>query len=331
MTRGRWLVVAALLVAAVGITGWWMWAHRPVAGSADLEQVLRDRGRLALVGGPDLARLVGGQTELVPAAQLPDVREALRDNEPARLARALRDADIEGLLVDGRNRPRVDDEAPLETRLRAYRHVKGLRGAYLAPAAALYLVTDEGELPPRARQALAVVARGILEGKRPPRRTSFPEELRRLQTVEVMVMLREDGRPRLWRSARGSSIASALRTAAVVARERWQEREGAMGGPLLDNLARLDVEVSLLVEDGTLGAHGTAFLDRAVSEAHGVGYERKGSWRYALPERTEAPASRAFDALLEDNGLGPEAKGRPDVRLYRLVARPLAVSPAPEV
>ena len=66
-----------------------------------------------------------------------------------------------------------------------------------------------------------------------------------------MVLVRDRGRPRLWRSARGSSVARGLLLAAQVARERWQEREAAMGGPIEEALPRMDVEVSLLEEDGT--------------------------------------------------------------------------------
>jgi hypothetical protein len=328
--RGPWLAVGVAVVALGAVVGWWLWANRPVAGSADLHEVLRDRGRLALVGDADLARLVGGQTELVPAEKLPEIRDALRGTSPQRLTRALEEAGVDGLLVDGRNGPPPRGEgavAPLVGRLRAYHHVEGLRGVYLAPAAGLYLRAAEVALPPRMAEALAVVARGILEGKRPPRLQSFPQPLRQLRTVEVMVMLRDGGKPRLWRSARGSSIASALLTATVVARERWQEREGAMGGPLAAKLSTLEVEVSLLEEDGTLGAHGAGFLNRVITGDHGVGYERKGSWRYVLPERTDRPVAASLDALLRDNGFGPDAKARPDMRLYRLVAKPLAVSP----
>jgi hypothetical protein len=327
-TRGRWLAGAVILMVAFGVVAWWAWANRPVTGSAGLDEALRDRGRLALVGGADLARLVAGTTELVPADQVEGVRRALDGTDATALGRAMDDAGIDGLLVDGRHPPGSGEGGSLAHRLRAYGHVSGLAGVHLAPAAALYLRREAVQVAPPVAEALGAVARGILAGKRPPRLGSFPQPLRRLRTVEVMVLLRDASKPRLWRSARGSSIASALLTATVVARERWQEREGAMGGPLARKLSALDVEVHLLAEDGTLGAHGASFLDRVVTRDHGVGYERKGSWRYKLPERTEPPASRAFEALLRDNGLGPEAMARPDVRLYRLVSQLLAVSKA---
>jgi hypothetical protein len=326
-SRSRLLAGAVVLLTCLGVVGAWVWANRPVPGSADLPEVLRDRGRLALLGGSDLSRLASGATTLVPARQLGRVREALAGSDGEALTQALQASKLEGIVVDGREAPPAPEAgASLEARLRAYAHVPGLRGHYLAPAAALYLMHEEVRLDPPMKEALAAVARGILDGKRPPRLGSFPEPLRGIRNVEVMVLLREAGRPRLWRSARGSSIASALLTAAVVARERWQERESAMGGPLARVLPRLEVEVALLEEDGTLGGRGTGFFERAITAVHGVGYERKGSWRYTLPERTRKPAAQAIDELLRDNGLSAEALGRPDVRLYRLVTRPLAAS-----
>jgi hypothetical protein len=173
------------------------------------------------------------------------------------------------------------------------------------------------------------VARSIVEGARPPRISSFPEPLRRLRNVEVMVLLRERGQARLWRSARGSSLARALVTAAVVARQRWEEREQAMGGPLEEALPNITVEVVRLSEDGTLGARSESFVERVFTPEHGVAYERRGTWHYQLPgTRPDEPgaAYAAYVELFTDNGLEPEALSRSDVRPYRLVATPLAAS-----
>jgi hypothetical protein len=104
-----------------------------------------------------------------------------------------------------------------------------------------------------------------------------------------------------------------------------------MGGPIEEALPRMDVEVSLLEEDGTLGSSADAFLDRVISPLHGVAFERKGLWRYKLPSATarDGGGARGFARLFEEQGYPPEAAERPDVRLYRLVVSPLAVSPAP--
>src|SRR6185436_13582590 len=130
----------------------------------------------------------------------------------------------------------------LRSRLEHYERLAGLRGLYLSPDAALYAPDVTRELSPAHRDALAVVARALIGGARPPRVASFPEPLRRLRPVEVMVLLRDGERARLWRSARGSSIASALITASTVARQRWQEREQAMGAKIDQALPRLDLD-----------------------------------------------------------------------------------------
>jgi hypothetical protein len=211
------------------------------------------------------------------------------------------------------------------------RHVHGLRCDYLTQRESLYVLDPLQTLPESLRQALSTVARGILGGQQTPRMTSFPEPLRRVQNVEVMVLIRRDGRALLWRSARGSSIARALLTAAQMARRRCTEREQALGGSIDRLLPKLEVEVSLLHEDGTLGSRDPAFIDRVFSKQHGVAYERRGSWHYLLPEATtrdgDGSATRAYTKLFEDNGLPSSSLERADVRLYRLVVTKLAVSP----
>lgn len=310
-----------------GTAGAWMWTARPVPETAAMDEALRRRGRVALWGEPDLGRLAGDGTELVSVRDLPALQRALEGTDPAAVGRAMDGAGLAGLLVDTRDAGGEGGGDDVAARLRRYDHVPGLVGEYLAPAAALYLRREPVDTPPPLDAALAGVARGILEGKRPPKLQSFPGPLRRIRDVEVMVLLRQGARPRLWRSARGSSLARALVTAAVVARDRWQEREGAMGGSLDVVLPELTIEVSLLIDDGTLGDDDPAFLERALAKPHGAGYERKGTWRYLLPERMPSSAMDAFERLFRENGLSPEqAWGRPDVRLYRLVVHPLARS-----
>jgi hypothetical protein len=182
---------------------------------------------------------------------------------------------------------------------------------------------------------MAVVARALIGGARPPRVSSFPEPLRRLRPVEVMVLLRDGDRPRLWRSARGNSIASALITAATVARQRWQEREQAMGTPLEQALERLELDVDLLEDDGTIGERSPAFIDRVFFiGVHGVGYERKGAWRYLLPDATREDGkgrpSQAYRKLFSDDGLPPDSFDRHDLRLYRMVVQTIATSSPPQ-
>ena len=323
------LVVLAGVVAAIA------WGSSGVSGSGELARELRDRGTVAVVGDrDDLLALGSGGTEMVRASERAALSAALGGSDAAALVEAMEREQIGGLLVDGRSGGDASDDASVADRLHAFAHVPGLSGAYLTPTAALYLPAQIESIEPPLDQALATVARGILEGARPPRVSSFPEPLRRMRNVEVMVMLRDRGRARLWRSARGSSLARALVTASIVAKQRWDEREQAMGGPLEEKLPHLDVEVVLLDEDGTLGVRSPSFIDRAFTDEHGVAYERRGAWRYLLPDATRTAgngsASKAYETLFVEHGLSMESFDRHDLRLYRLVARTLARSPAPE-
>ena len=146
-------------------------------------------------------------------------------------------------------------------------------------------------------------------------------------------MLLQGDAPRLWRSARGSSIAGALVSAAKAARERWIERERAMGGRLDDLLPTLDVQVSLLLDDGTLLSRDPGFIDRAFTPVHGVAFESKGAWQYLLPDATRSlgrgSAVRAYQKMFEKEGMRANSFQRPDQRLYRLAVVELARSIAP--
>lgn len=331
--RLAWVVV--VLVALLGVVGGVAWLFRGVQGAADLPSRLAGRGRVAVVGErEDLLRLGGKGTDLVMASEIAPLAEALAGRDPHALLDAMDGAEVGALLADGRGGGDLGEDPTLAVQLAAYGNVEGLAADYLAPAAALYLPSSVQRIEPPLDEALATVARGILEGSRPPRISSFPEPLRRMRNVEVMVMLRDRGRARLWRSARGSSIARALVTASSVARQRWQEREQAMGGPLDRRLPHMDVEVVLLEEDGTLGVRTPSFIERAFTPDHGVAYERRGAWRYLLPEATRSVGGgspvQAYRVLFGEHGLEEDAFERADLRLYRLVARLLARSPAPE-
>jgi hypothetical protein len=312
----------------------WFWSNRAVEGTEDLRLHMEDLGRVAVIGADDLLRVRADGTALLRAADVPGLDEALASEDEQALVHVLSEHGIGALLADGRMAVESDNpERTLRARLSRYEPFEQLQAVYLSPRAALYAPRTGLVLHAPHDFALAYVARGILGGAEPPRVQSFPEPLRRIRNVEVMVMLKGGDRPRLWRSARGSSIARALLTASIVARQRWSERESAMGGPLLRQLGSMDVEVFLLDEDGTLGSRSPAFVERVFTEEHGVAFDHLGTWRYLLPdatrERGEGSAVRAYEALLEDSDMEPGSLVRQDVRLYRLLARRLASSPAP--
>ena len=324
-------LVASLLIAAL-VAGALFVVVDPfgLLGLRELSRVLSHRGRAAYAGSASFRSLSPDGTEMVPIDRFPDLAKAVAGDAPKAVREALQRHRIEVLML----KPDATAFAPTSVgaQLASYARVPELRGVYLSRAAVIYASDPVDQLPDAQRQATAVVARALIGGARPPKPASFPDELRRVRPVEVMVLLRRGGRPRLWRSARGSSIASALVTAAVVARQRWQEREQAMGGMLDDLLPSMDVEIALLEDDGTIGDRDPAFIDRVFEEEHGVGYERKGAWRYLLPDATEhagrGRASRAYRKLFVDDGLPAESFERSELRLYRLLVRSLAISPA---
>jgi hypothetical protein len=324
----RELLIALALLAAA-FTAWRLDAFG-FRGKGELERALTYRGRVA-VQGANLLDLHAEGAQLVAVEQLPVLAAALRGSDPQHLLAAMRQLAVGALLLAPRA-PGAHGNT-LAERLSGYEHVLGLRGLYISLAGALYAPDPNQLLSPPEREALCVVARALIGGARPPRSSSFPEALRKLRPVEVMVLLREGERARLWRSARGTSIASALTTASLVARQRWQEREQAMGGPLDTALAKMYLDVALLEDDGTIGDRDPAFIDRVFFPDHGVGYERKGAWRYLLPEDTrdrgKGRASRAYRKLFVDDGLPEDSFTRHELRLYRLIVETLATSPPP--
>lgn len=280
-------------------------------------EALEGRGRI-LAEDPALREsAIDGVEWVEPEA----FQSALTGDDPRALLEAMREANVSGVLVA--TGTRGDD---LLGRFRGYEHVEGFAGVYLDPTAALYEPSLRGDLGASA-ELTPVIARRILEGAAPPRISSFPEPLRRIRNVEVMVLLRDGGRARLWRSARGSSIARALVTAASVARQRWREREQALGGPLDERVRHMRVEVSLLEEDGTLGVTAPAFVERVFRPEHGVAYALPGAWRYLLPDATQSAghgsAVRAYQQLFRDNALPDDSLRRRDMRYYRLVVTAL--------
>lgn len=308
---GCFVLVAALIALIASL--------RPDA--AEPESPFRRWSRVAAV-----AKAPKG-LDWTEAVRVQGLSAALEGSDPDALGRVLRGAELQGLWV-----PLVPDESlspdsSLRAQLCAGRSPSGLRGVLLSSQGLLYVLDATRWPASLSQRVLGRVARGILQGNPPPSVDRFPEALSRAQPVEVMVLLRDRRGIRLWRSARGGSIAEALVTAAAAARERWTERTAAMGGPLEDQLDALDVEVSLLVDDGTFAEPGETLIDALILPSHGVAYDQTSRWRYELPSATQRAGrpSDAFVALFEQNDLPADSFARKDLRLYRLRVESLSV------
>ena len=319
---------AAVLLIAVGLLVFAAANRRP---NYPFRALLRERGRIAVAGEAVLPVPSAEGTELIAIGELPGLERAIHAGDAEAVTKAMTRSGITGLLITGGASPDPGDGTTVLKKLRQYDHVPGFCADFLAPEAALFLPCPTPSLRPDIRQALGVVARALLAGARAPGIDSFPKPLKSDGDFEVMVLLSKRGFPRLWRSARASSMARALIKAATAARRRWNERERLMGVGLDRTLARLDVEVSLLVDDGTIASRDRAFIERVVSPVHGIGYEEGGRWRYLLPEARRRLQSKsvveAYLHLFRKQGLPESALDRADIRLYRLVAVPLTVSP----
>lgn len=330
-----WLSGWVIAPGAVLLTLSVMWGLSTFGHRTDPELAHRLSGlhRVAWLGDeePSLSETA---LDLKPATATPTLARALAGEDPLAVSVAMTTDGVDGLLAPLRSSASPSAARSVAAKLQRFEHVHGLRADYLSPRLSLYVPDPLQQLSPELQSALATVARGVLGGARAPKVTSFPEPLRQVRNVEVMVLIRRDGRSLLWRSARGSSIARALLVTTRMARRRWSEREQTLGGPLRELLPELEVEVALLHEDGTLGVRDRVFVDSVFKPEHGVAYERRGGWHYSLPEATQrdgnGAASRAYEKLFADNGLPASTLESPDVRLYRLVVTPLAVSPATE-
>jgi hypothetical protein len=309
--RGWWFVIVGALVAVL------VWRQSRPEPSA------------ALLKWPNIVALMSppSGTGWKSTDAYPAVSEAVRGTDPVRLRDALAAAGLQGLWVPVTPESPSGPELPLADRFSAGGVVRGFRGKLLTTEGLLYLV-DETEWPVvLSDRVLARVARGILEGSAAPPLDAFPEELTKPQAVEVLVMLSGGRGPQLWRSARAQSIAEALVTASLAARERWEERRETMGGPLGDRLDLLDVEVALLFDDGSFEPGAVSLIDALVKPEHGVAYEQPSRWRYLLPRaaRTSDTPTDAYRRLFRDNGLPEESFGRSDLRLYRLRLQTVSV------
>lgn len=309
--RGWLLVILGALVAAL------VWTQSRPEPPAELRKWLKVA---ALVSPPS-----GSDWDSVAAH--PGVSEALEGSDPVRLHEAMREAGLQGLWVAVSPQSPSSPDLPLAKRFSAGGVVRGFRGQLFTAKGLLYLI-DETDWPVvLADRVLARVARGVLEGSAPPPLDAFPEALTEPQTVEVIVLLSGGRGPRLWRSSKGQSIAEALITASLAARERWEERMETMGGPLAERLDQLDVEVALLFDDGGFAKGTVSLIDALVKPQHGVAYEQPARWRYLLPRATQTAdtPTDAFRRLFRDNGLPEESFDRSDLRLYRLRMQTISI------
>ena len=286
---------------------------------------LSDRGRLVVLGDA-----VPQKTRGTTFARVTEpIQNALEQNDAAALVRLLDAAKVSGLLLSDRS---LEPAPPtdLAGRLAASEWITGLRAVQLSERASLFAV-DRAEPIDRAtaRRVLAPAARKILKGVPAPDLAAFPESLRTRRQCEILILLRERGRPLLWRSARATTVARAFTLAAQAARQRWTERLASSAGALSTRLDGLDVEVWSLIDDGTLKVSHPAALTGLLTSAHGVGFEQPGRWRYVLPEQLAVQSpQRALARLFADNDLDEDSLSRPDVRVYRFVSRQLSADRA---
>ena len=281
---------------------------------------------LITVGDTDV-RCEGVST--LPAASAFRDKHPLAQKNAAELVTLLKAHKASAIAISPNAKSR---DANLPGQLARLEHVPGLRGLVLSPTLAVYAPAGNLEFSEKERTALVYVARALLRGAREPSLSSFPPSLRRVENVEVMVALSPPGGSRLlWRSTRGTSIPRALMAATRVARDRWHEREATMGGPLRDKLNTLEVEVSLLVEDGTLASPEATFVDRALTKEHGIGFDFRSDWHYLMPpdvqKRGNGSPYRALLELGKDYAVSPTALAREETRIYRFVVVPIGVSP----
>ncbi|MGB0680516.1 MAG: hypothetical protein ACPGUV_12710, partial [Polyangiales bacterium] len=90
-------------------------------------------------------------------------------------------------------------------------------------------------------------------------------------------------------------------------RSRWQERLRARLGPLSRRLPELRVEVWRLERDGDFSALDPALIRAAIRPVHGIGFEHRSRWHYALPWEVQQHGGpwRTLAALLRAQHLDP--------------------------
>lgn len=336
LLRKSHLILTAIGLVAAGV-GYFLIGHRPSLGEAVAPHLGRG-SRVLRVGGLPLSLDHRDDVEVLARPASEALRSALEGEGGPAVSEAMLAESVTHLLVSATashrgttssGRPALPEESgSVIDQLQARQSVSGLRTTHLWREASLVVPNGSAMVPPSLGTLLAEVARRVLAGEPAPRSEFFPEPLRRRRSSEVMVMLRERGNARLWRSARGPSLATALTTAATVARNRWKERQVAMGGPIDEKLSSLDVEVVLLEDAGTLESRDVAFVNQAFTAKHGVGFEYRGAWKYRLAGERDASPVRAFEALFREHGLTADSFTRSDLRLYRLRSVPVGTSVA---
>jgi len=331
MTRVK-VVAMATLVALAMAAGAYRLARNAGddAGQGDpLTSLLAHRGTVGWYGASPRDDGAGVRFQRIdPGSAL---GRAFESSDPSVVRRALDAAHIRTVVLETARAA----AAPPSSFLGRFGRFEAFDGFRTVALETSVVVVEPNELPPFTddeRAALPRVARQILAGGTPPRLSQFPSHLRAPVPVEVMLSLRRgDGELALWRSARASSVASGLLTATRVAMERWQARQENLGSPLRDALPGFDVEVALLVDDGTLLTRAEGFLDRAVRDVHGVAYDQPSSWHYLLPdapERRGRSGSAAFRALFADTQRRADSFSDDSIRLYRLRVLPLGIDRA---
>lgn len=324
------LVFVLLLIIGALVGSWWL----QVSKKEPLSPELRGRGRLAVIGNDSLAGTDAEGTVTLRVNTLGVVEKALKGTNESQLSQALKQESVSGLLVGPLRYSAVRAQEPLSFKLINYAGLENFRAEFLSERAALYLPYHPPVVTPVMGKALAHLARKLLSGSKPPALQTLPAELTQAGDVEVMVLIRNQVEPQLWRSARSSSVARALLTACQVAKDRWAERAQAMGGPLPSMLDSLNVEVWLLTKDGTLTDRTDVFVNHVFKPEHGVAYEHKTAWRYMLPEFVKkvgrGSAVEAYKQLFRTGGESEASLQRRDIRLYRLRATLLGMSLPPD-
>jgi len=296
-----------------------------------LEAQLRDRGTMAIAGRVPFG-LRRGDVQIVDYRQFGGLASALDGRDSNALARAMRDARIDGLVV------RTDTaQGPAGSVLRAlsmYRPVPNVTATWMDRGAALYEAREHPTVTAEDAPKLIACVRLMMQGAAAPPERLFPEALRGARPAEVMVVVRDGTAPILWRAVRGGSVARALVDATYAIIDRWGTRQQNPYGPLSSAIRgepepgrsppNLLLTVAIFYDKGTVDTRDAAWIDRAVDEhSFAVGYERLGRWEYNLPPPTGAATRRSAEALAQlvrEHDVPPPGFQRTDLTLYRFRA-----------
>lgn len=290
------------------------------------------QGRWLLIGTPQDRASSRRQADIVPLAQAEKVASALAGNDEEALERSLAAQAFDGVLLAGNAAAPEHADAPssLLHALRNYASLVTLPAQALSSRLSIYRRRAPPRLAPAAQQQLTALTLALLRQETPPPGTVWPSFDASGEPLEIMVMLRQGGRPLVWRASRDASLARATTAAALAVRQRWRERQAAFHGALRQQLPQLQLEVAWLRRDGELIERHAAFMRRTITAEHGIGYDRRGRWQYALPGSLRQHAGespwQAYRRLFRAQGLPADSHGRADLHLYRFVVVPLTTS-----